>query len=158
MSEAIAAISSEYLTTLHSPAGGGPHMIDSSLAIYHQTGEGWAKGPKLNGTLLAPTGDWMRIMPGGSFRIDARMVLRTDDGALIYISYGGVVSVSQDNFMRMAGGGTLTSADMYFVTTPTFQTAHAKYAWLNHVQAVGRVAQVKGGADGYVRYDVFTVR
>jgi hypothetical protein len=151
-------LASEYLTTLHSPAGEPPHMVDSSLAIFRQHGEGWARGPKLNGTLLPPTADWMRIMPGGNFRIDARMVLSTDDGALIYISYGGVVSVSQQNFARMSGGDVLTAKDMYFLITPTFQTAHEKYAWLNHVQAVGRVAELKGGPEGYVRYDVFAVR
>lgn len=152
-----APLAGEYLTTLHSPSGEPPQMIDSSLAIYRMSGEGWARGPKLSGTLLPPTADWMRIMPGGSFRIDARMVIRTAEQALIYVSYGGVVSVSQENFERMSAGETLTARDMYFLITPTFQTAHENYAWLNHVQAVGRVAELKGGAQGYVRYDVFTV-
>jgi len=97
-------------------------------------------------------------MPGGSFRIDARMLIRTGDQALIYVSYGGVVSVSQENFARMSAGSVLTPQDMYFVITPVFQTAHPEYAWLNHVQAVGRVAELKGGPEGYVRYDVFVVK
>ena len=150
-------LASEYLVTLHSPAGEPPHMVDPSLAIFRQQGEGWARGPKLEGTILPPTADWMRIMPGGCFRIDARMLIRTADQALIYVSYGGVVSISQENFARMSGGGVLTAEDMYFLITPTFQTAHPKYAWLNHVQAVGRVAELRGGPEGYVRYDVFVV-
>ena len=153
-----APLAGEYLTTLHSPSGEPPQMIDSSLAIYRMAGEGRAEGPKLNGIILPPTADWMRIMPGGSFRIDARMVIRTGDQALIYVSYGGVVSVSQKNFERMSAGEVLTARDLYFLITPTFQTAHPEYAWLNHVQAVGRVAELKGGAQGYVSYDVFAVR
>jgi hypothetical protein len=77
-------------------------------------------------------------MPGGCLRVDARMSLQTTDGALIYVSYGGIISVTPQNFARMAGGETLTSEDMYFITTPCFQTAHPQYAWLNHLQAVAR--------------------
>ena len=115
-----APLAGEYLTTLHSPSGEPPQMIDSSLAIYRMAGEGRAEGPKLSGTILPPTADWMRIMPGGSFRIDARMVIRTREQALIYVSYGGVVSVSQKNFERMSAGEVLTAQDMYFLITPTF--------------------------------------
>jgi hypothetical protein len=78
--------------------------------------------------------------------------------ALVYVSYGGVISVSPEAFGRMASGGTLTADDMYFVTTPVFQTAHERYAWLNHVQAIGKVVAVKGGDQGFVRYDVYAVR
>lgn len=159
MTTATTTLKTEYLMTLHSPGSGMPHQIDNSLAIYHQGADGWAKGPKISGTILQPTGDWLRIMPGGSFRVDARMVVKTDDGALIYVTYGGVISVSKENFGRMVSGGTLTSDDMYFVTTPSFQTAHPDYAWLNHVQAVGKVAAVKGGGgDGFVTYEVFAIR
>jgi hypothetical protein len=49
---------------------------------------GWVKGSKLNGTPLAPAADWLRVMPGGSLRLDVRGTIRTDDGALIYITYG----------------------------------------------------------------------
>ena len=43
-------------------------------------------------------------------------------------------------------------------TAPTFQTSSEKYAWLNGVQAVGKMVEVKVGAGGYVKYDVFIVR
>jgi len=53
-------------------------------------------------------------------------------------SHAGFISVTRENFERMAKGAVLTSADMYFITAPTFQTAHEKYAWLNHIQASAR--------------------
>jgi uncharacterized protein DUF3237 len=152
------SIATEHLMSLHVPGGGPPHLIDSSLAVYRQGAEGWARGPRITGTILPPTGDWMRIMPSGSFRVDARMMIRCDDGALIYVSYGGVISVSRENFERMSSGGLLTAQDMYFITTPVFQTAHPDYAWLNHLQALGRMAELKGGPDGHLRYEVFAVR
>jgi hypothetical protein len=39
-----------------------------------------------------------------------------------------------------------------------FQTSSEKYTWLNHVQRVGKVVEVRAGANGYVRYDIFVVR
>ena len=152
------AIDLDFLMTLHAPGAGPPHQIDASLAIYRIGAEGWAKGPRITGRMIHPTADWLRIMPSGSFRVDARMTVETDDGALVYISYGGVISLTRANFERMAAGQELTSADMYFLTAPVFQTSHEKYAWLNHVQALGKVVAVKGGAGSYVTYDVFAAR
>ena len=56
------------------------------------------------------------------------MAVRTDDRAPVRVAYNDVVCVMRENFERMAGGAVLTSADMYFITAPTFQTAHEKYA------------------------------
>ena len=77
---------------------------------------------------------------------------------LVYVTYNGVISVTRENFERMAKGAVLTSADMYFIIAPTFQSAHEKYAWLNDIQAIGKVAAVKGGEDGFVTYDLFVAR
>ena len=133
----------EYLMTLHTPGVGPPLQVDSSLMIFRAGAEGWAKGPKINGAIIHPTADWLRVMPAGNLRIDVRMTIRTDDGGLIYVTYNGVVSVTRSNFERMAKGAVLTAADMYFIIAPTFETAHEKYAWLNHLQAIGKVAAVK---------------
>ena len=120
-------IETEYLMTLHAPIAGTPLPVNGALTIFHSTG-GWAKGPRIGGAIVPPTGDWLRATPDGSLRVDARMTVKTDDGALIHVAYGGVISVSNANFARMAAGGTLTADDMYFVTAPTFETAHEKYA------------------------------
>lgn len=53
----------------------------------------------------------------------------------------------------------MTTTDIpYFMTAPTLQTSSEKYAWLNGVQLVSKLVEVKVGADGYVKYDVFIVR
>jgi Protein of unknown function (DUF3237) len=151
------AIGVEYLMTLHAPIAGAPQRIDDALTIFHSD-EGWVEGPRIKGRILPPTADWLRAMPGGSLRVDARMSLATDDGAQIYVSYGGVISIAPADFARMAQGETLRAAEMYFVTAPSFQTAHASYAWLNHIQAVGKAVALKGGEGGYVRYEVFSLK
>lgn len=137
-----------------------PTPIDDSLLIVNvkPTG-GWAKGPKVSGTFQAPGADWLRVMPSGVLRLDVRAVLKTDDGALIYMTYNGIVQHSPESAEKMSRGEVLTAQDIpYFVTAPTFQTSAPTYAWLNSVQAVSKMVEIKLGDGGYVRYDTFIVR
>lgn len=150
-------IATEYLMTLYAPLD-APQQIDASLLVYNVRAGGWVKGPKVNGTVLSPAADWLRVMPGGSLRLDVRATVKTDDGALIYVTYSGVISRSKEASDRLAKGDLLTSKDLYFITAPTMQTASEKYAWLNHVQCVGKVVELKAGQDSFVKYDIFIVR
>ena len=149
-------ITTEYLMTLYAPLD-PPQRIDNTLLIYNVR-EGWVKGPKISGKLIAPGGDWLRAMPGGSFRLDVRGTIKTDDDALVYIAYNGVISMSKETFDRLMKGETLTSKDLYFITAPTMQTSSDKYAWLNHVQCVGKIIEVKLSENRFVKYDIFIVR
>jgi hypothetical protein len=59
----------------------------------------------------------------------------------------------------MNNGDLLTSKDVpYFITAPTFLTSSPKYAWLNGIQAINKMVEVKLGEGGYVKYDVFVIR
>ena len=53
--------------------------------------------------------------------LDVRFTLRTDDGAFIYVEYGGRADMRTN----------------LIVSTPTFQTGDERYLWLNTVQAIG---------------------
>jgi hypothetical protein len=151
------AIASDYLMTVHAPIAGAPQRIDDTLTIFHSE-RGRVEGPRVKGTILPPTADWLRATPSGSLRVDARMTIATEDGALIYLAYGGVISIALGDFARMAAGETLRADEMYFMTAPVFQTAHPDYAWLNHMQAIGKAAALKGGDGGFVKYDLFAIR
>jgi hypothetical protein len=152
------SIKTEYLMTyvaLLDP----PYPIDNTLLIVNVQPGGWAKGPKINGTFIAPGGDWLQILPSGALRLDVRATLKTDDGALIYISYNGIIQHSAESAEKLGKGELLTTKDIpYFITTPTFQTSSDKYAWLNSLQLVNKVVEVKLGEGGYVKYDVFILR
>jgi hypothetical protein len=69
-------IETEYLMTIHAPTSGPAHQVDGGLAIFMST-DGWVRGPRLTGKILVPTADWVRTMPGGSLRVDARMTVET---------------------------------------------------------------------------------
>jgi hypothetical protein len=71
--------------------------------------------------VLAPAGDWLRVMPSGVLRLDVRGTIKTDDGELIYISYNGVIQCNKEQSDRLNKGEELKTEDCYFLTAPTFQ-------------------------------------
>jgi hypothetical protein len=155
----LANVQTEYLMTFLAPLDPSSD-IDSSLSISNVGSAGsWAKGPQIKGTFVPPGGDWSRVLPSGALRLDVRLTLKTDDGALVYISYNGIFKDSDRVRNRLEHGETLTPKDGgYWVIAPTFETSSPKYMWLNYVQAVGKMVEYKEGKDGYVKYDVFAIR
>ena len=95
-------------------------------------------GPSIRGTVRPGGADWITQVAGHS-SLDVRITLETDDGAIIFMTYTGVVA-------RGDGG-------IYWRVRPVFSTASEKYDWLNHIVAVGRNKQVQGK----VAYDVFRI-
>jgi Protein of unknown function (DUF3237) len=153
-----AQIEFEYLMTVHgilAPA----HAIDAGSRIVNVTG-GWADGPKIKAKVIAPGADWLQVLPSGVTRIDVRLTMVTDDEQLIFISYNGVIAHSEQSAAKMASGGLVTHTDgAYFVVAPTFRTNAEKYAWLNRVQAVGKMVQLSfDPANRFIEYDFFVVR
>jgi len=148
-------ISTEYLMTIYAPLD-PVHAVDSALYIYNVRSGGWIKGPKINGTIVAPSGDWLRVLPSGVSRLDVRVTIKTDDGALIYMTYNGIIKDTKESEARSDKGEVLTSKDHYFIIAPTLETSAKKYEWLNGVQCIGKIVEDKNEA--YVKYDVFVVR
>jgi len=84
------------------------------------------EGPRIQAaSTLAPATDWVAVAPDGMGSVDARMTLRTDDGAIILVRYAGRISY------RGERGASV-------VVAPTFETSDERYAWLNGVQAIGK--------------------
>ncbi|MBO9708026.1 MAG: DUF3237 domain-containing protein [Caulobacter sp.] len=94
-------------------------------------GEGFA------GEIQDGGSDWQTIRADGAWMIDCRMVLTTDDGALIGMRYGGIRTGNAEVLDRLARGEPVDPSEYYFRITPTFETADARYDWLNRVVAVG---------------------
>lgn len=98
---------------------------------------GTFEGPKIKGTVVPNSGgDWLLFRSDGVVQLDVRVTLQTDDDALIYMVYRGVRDASPDVAERLARGDEVDPSDYYFRTTPYFETASEKYAWLNRIIAV----------------------
>ena len=111
-----------------------PEKIGSTprgaLSIFPVIG-GSFEGEHLRGKVLAGGGDWVTAKSDGTFELDLRVTLETDDGVLIHMTFTGV----RDD------------ANHYFRTLPRFETAAPQYAFLNRLLAVG-IGQI--GPDGPV--------
>ena len=98
---------------------------------------GTFEGPKLKGTVVPNSGgDWLLLRNDGVLQLDVRVTLQTDDDALIYMAYRGVRDASPEVAERLARGDTVDASEYYFRTTPYFETASEKYAWLNRIITV----------------------
>ena len=83
--------------------------------------------------------------PDGSARLDVRITLRTDDDALVYTHYNGVLHAPAGVIGRLRGGEPVDPGEYYFRVAPFFETSSPKYAWLTMIVAVG--AGRRGPAD-----------
>ncbi|MEA2739497.1 MAG: hypothetical protein QOH05_2804 [Acetobacteraceae bacterium] len=91
---------------------------------------GIIQGPRLSGTILAAGADYQVIRPDGYTTLDARYVVRLDDGAIIYIVNTGIRFGPPTVMARLTNGEAVDPAKVYFRTTPRFETAAPDYQWL----------------------------
>lgn len=85
--------------------------------------------------------DWLVLGVDGTGLVDVRLTLETDDGALVFVSYGGRAYFPADGPQQI-------------MSAPRFETGDPRYAWLNRVQGVA-----KGALDGLdLTYEVFEAR
>lgn len=85
--------------------------------------------------------------------IDVRLTLKTDDGALIYLSYEGRFMGERDALKDLAKGKVLNPATYSLATVAKFETGNLNYAWLNNVVAVG-VGVQSGFSPVYTIYEI----
>jgi len=97
---------------------------------------GTIDGPRIRGAVHAGGGDWLLSSADGHNELDVRGTIETDDGALIYMWYRGVLRINDAVAGRALSGERASSRDYYFRTTPRFETGAAAYGWLNDVVCV----------------------
>jgi hypothetical protein len=119
---------------------------------------GTVTGERLRGEVLPGGGDWSELGPGPDGAaltlIDVRSIWKTHDGALIHVTYGGRLVIPADvlgAFRDPAQVEGLAEGSYYFRIQPTFETADARYGWLNALVAVGVGRRTAKG----VRYRIF---
>jgi hypothetical protein len=124
-------------------------MVGNSPAGHRSVGELTSvtiEGERLQGTLAgAAAADWM-ARNGAIGVIDVRMTIRTHDDALIYISYGGRLDLSNP------------AAGITAYVAPLFETGDERYAWLNSIQAVGKGRLTPGPNGTRIDYEFYQVR
>lgn len=92
---------------------------------------GTFEGPGIKGTILPGGYDWQFVRPDGVTEMDARYVLKTDDDVLITIVNRCLRHGTPEAMQKIANGELADPSEYYFRTAPIFETASAKYDWLN---------------------------
>ncbi len=116
--------------------------------------DGQFAGDRLRGEVLPQaSSDLLLIHTDGSAQQDVRLILRTDDGALILMTYRGVRHASPEVNARIGRGEQVAPSEYYLRTAPFFETSSPNYAWLNKIVSVAIGERL---ADG-VRYELFEI-
>jgi hypothetical protein len=111
------------------------------------------QGARLRGKALPGGADWIAVRPDGVTTLDVRVVLETDDGATIGMTYRGLRHGPAEVMERVNRGEPVDPATYYFRTAVTFETAAAQYAWLNRALFIGSGYRTPNGPV----YDIFEV-
>lgn len=117
------------------------------------------EGPVLSGDVLPNSGaDWSRIRSDGVGALDVRMTLRTDDGALIYVHWHGLMAFDEAEQSYALDFDKTDDPEganrYYFRASPRFETADTRYDWLNKTVAITKSRTGGGG----VAHRVFATR
>ena len=116
-------------------------------------GAGSFEGPRLRGKVLSGGMDQKIFRPDGAMNPNVRLVLQTDDDAMIYMYYTGIRYGTPEVMQRIADGEEVDPSEYYLRNTPYFETASETYDWLNRIVAVG----VGRRMPGHAAYDVFQI-
>ena len=119
---------------------GAPQMLGKTplgdRRVVPVTG-GTFEGPKLKGSVEPGGSDWILLRPDGALQLDVRLTLKTEDGALIGMSYRGYRHGPPAVIERLNRGEAVDPSEYYFRTAPLFETSAPRYDWLNRIVAIG---------------------
>lgn len=111
-------------------------------------------GDRLRGDVLPQaSSDLLLHRADGSYQQDVRLILRTDDEALVLMTYRGVRYAAPEINTRIARGEQVPPSDYYLRTAPFFETSSSKYDWLNKIVSIGIGERQTEG----VQYEVFEI-
>lgn len=100
----------------------------------------------VTGEIVPGGGDWCLTRADDAYQVEARYLIRTDQGEIVDVVNVGV--------LRHLDGGTGTSKQMgYFQSTPRFRTTSPRLQWLTRSVFVGRAS----ANEGNTTIDVFEV-
>src|SRR5262245_58492733 len=133
-----------------------PSVIGATPGHDRRIGEiagGRFEGERLHGRILSGGSDWQSLRGDGAITLNVRLVMETDDGVLIGMTYLGMRHGPKDVMDRLARGENVRPSEYYMRATPYYETASEKYGWLNRIVSVAYGHRMTGGAI----YQVFEI-
>ncbi len=87
-------------------------------------------GPRIRGKVLPGGADFQIMRADGITELEARYVIETAEGHLIYVENRGVRWGAPELMEKIRRGEQVDPALIYFRATPRFETAAPGYEWL----------------------------
>lgn len=116
-----------------------PSIVGKTPGYDRRIGEligGTFEGERLCGRFRSGGSDWQSLRADGAIIADVRVVMETDDDALIGLRYAGIRVGPKEVIERLARGEPVRPSEYYFRVRARFETAHPKYDWLNRVLCI----------------------
>lgn len=138
-------------------AGTAPEVLGAlpeGLRVNFYLAGGEFSGPAIQGKLRPVGGDWMTVRRDGVAIVDVRATLETDDGALIFMSYPGIIDLGEEGFAKFQRGELRPVVQIRIA--PRLSTAHPNYLWMNRLQYLG-IGEYRP-ALREARYDIYALR
>lgn len=130
----------------------GPIPIGYERRVVFVTG-GRFEGERLSGRVVPGGGDFLTMRPDGGMHLDVRLVLETEAGETVYMTYVGRRHGSPEVMERYKRNAAVPFGDDYFRTIIQFETAAPRLDWLNGILGVGAGWRTTEGAV----YEVFEI-
>jgi hypothetical protein len=110
------------------------------------------EGERLSGEVVSGN-DWQAVRTDSCIALDVRLVLKTEDEALIVMTYQCLRAGPPSVMEKLDKGETVDPASYYFRMNPMFETSSPKYDWMNRILAIGTGHR---RADGPI-YSIFEI-
>ncbi|MEJ2868838.1 DUF3237 domain-containing protein [Actinomycetospora sp. OC33-EN08] len=114
---------------------------------------GTVTGERFSGVVVPGGADWQVIQADGATTIDTRYLLRSHDGADVFIRTAGVRAGPPEVLAALARGEDADPSSYYFRVHATFETSAPSYRWMTRVLTVA-VAERRASR---VVYDAYTL-
>ena len=132
------------------PIGDTPDGILSAGYL----GEGRVSGPRISGTIHAGSIDFARVRPDGILEPEVKLIITTDDEALIRVNYVGIVDMGAEGYARMQRGERAGTVFHPRTAVRMLSSAPA-YDWVNRSQFIGIGYLDYAAGTGSINYDIY---
>jgi hypothetical protein len=126
----------DWTAAVSNPIDVGAGPLGGRMIVNVNGGE--FKGRRLSGKVLHSGRDWALIVPDGNLRLDSRIVLKTDDGACLYVTFQARVTLTETLrrvlFERRVD---MHLGESYWIAQLQFETGDERYGWLSNLMAAG---------------------
>ncbi len=103
--------------------------------------QGVARGQSMEGQVLPGGADFQLVTSNTAAQLDARYVLRLDDGSHIYVTNQAIRTGSAEDIAALVRGENVAHERIYFRCAPRFEVERADLAWMTQTLFIGTGAR-----------------